>query len=150
MATNTKLKVYDPSEVLVQFGAITVEGYADGTFVVIEDDEDAYSMQVGTDGEAVRSKSNNRGATITITLLQSSSSNDLLSAQHNLDRLSSGGKGIAPLLIKDNNGLAIYTAETAWIQKRPSAEFAREATSREWVLRTNNLIPIDAGNNAPP
>lgn len=145
MGTNTQLKVYDPSEVLIQFGAITMEGYADGTFVTVDDDEDAYSLQVGTDGEAVRSKSNNRSGTITLTLLQSSQANTLLSAQHNLDRLSSGGVGIAPLLIKDNNGLAIYTAETCWIQKRPSAEFAREATAREWVLRTNNLVSVDGG-----
>lgn len=150
MATNTNLRVYDPSEILIQFGAITVEGYADGTFVTVEDDEDAYSMQVGTDGEAVRSKSNNRGGTITLSLLQSSAANALLSAQHNLDRLSSGGAGISPLLIKDNNGAAIYTAETAWIQKRPSAEYAREATAREWVIRTNNLISLDGGSNTPP
>ncbi|MCG8433490.1 MAG: DUF3277 family protein [Gammaproteobacteria bacterium] len=149
MATNTKLKVYDPSEVSITLGTITVEGYADGTFVTVEDDEDAYSMQVGSDGESTRSKSNNRGATITLTTLQGSSSNDLLSALHNLDRNSSGGAGIRPLLIKDNNGTHLYTAETAWVQKRPGSEFAREATGREWTIRTNNLVSLDGSNNAP-
>ena len=146
MATNTNLRTYDASEVLIIIAGVTVEGFADGDFIVIEDDEDAYSMQVGTDGEAARSKSNNRGATITINTLQTSAANTLLSVLHNLDRNSSGGVGIGPFLCKDNSGNALHTAEKSWIQKRPTATYGREAQAREWVCRTNNLVAVDAGN----
>ena len=146
MPTNTKLRTYDASEVVIIVSGVTIEGFADGDFVVVDDDEDAYTMQVGTDGEAARSKTNNRGATMTINTLQTSAANTQLSVLHNLDRNSSGGAGIGPFLCKDNSGNALYNAENSWIQKRPTATFGREAQAREWVARTNNMQSVDAGN----
>lgn len=143
---NTKLKVYDPAEVLIVFGAITIDGFADGEFLNIVDDEDESSTQFGTDGEAVVTPSNNRGATITITTLQESEANTLLSAQRNLGRNQGGGPVKLPLFIRSNN--ATFAAELAWIQKGPSRAFGREAGPRDWVLRTNHLISIDAGSAA--
>ena len=146
MATNTKLKVYDPSEVVVSYGVSLIEGFADGTFVVCARDEDSYSLQVGTDGEATRSKSNNRSGTMTITLMQGSLSNDVLSALHIADENSTGGASILPFLVKDLNGRTLTSAQTAWIQKPADDEFGREAGPREWVLRTNNLDKFTGGN----
>lgn len=135
------VKPYGPEEVVIAFGAIPIfAGYGDGDFCAIEYDEDSFSLQVGTDGEAARSKSNNRAATITITLMQTADANSLLQAQHNLDINSPGGAGIVPLLISDPSGNALYVAEKAWIQKAADVTFGREAQSREWVIRTNNLI----------
>lgn len=146
MPTNEKLRTYDAGEVQIIVAGVTVEGFADGDFITIEDDEDAFSLQIGTDGEGARSKTNNRGGTMTISTLQTSAANTLLSALHNLDRNSPGGAGIGPFLCKDGSGNAIYAAEKSWIQKRPSATFGREAQAREWLVRTNNLKSNDAGN----
>ena len=148
MPTNTQLKTYDPAEVIIILGTITWEGFADGEFATLEEDEDAYSMQVGTDGEAARSKSNNRGATFTGTLLHTSLTNSLLSALHNLDRNSTSGVGVVPFMIKDGSGSALHTAETAWIQRAPSRGYGREAGPREWVIRMNNLVSFDGGTPA--
>lgn len=146
MSSNTNLRTYDPSEVQIIVAGVTVEGFADGDFMTVEDDEDAFSMQVGTDGEAARSKTNNRGGTMTISTLQTSAANTLLSVLHNLDRNTPGGVGIGPFLCKDGSGNALHTAEKCWIQKRPSATYGREAQAREWIVRTNNLVSVDAGN----
>lgn len=141
------LKIYGPDQVSIVFNGIVISsGLADGTFVKIEQDEDTFSMVVGTDGEATRSKSNNRGHTISFFLMQTADANDLLSAMHTLDLTSAGGAGVGPLAVKDGSGRAIYLAEKAWIQKPPAVEFGREAASREWTLRTNNLVRTDAGN----
>ena len=141
------VKAYGPDEVTIVFGAIPISsGYADGDFCTVEFDEDAFSLQVGTDGEGARSKSNNRSATITISLMQTADANDLLSAQHQLDLNSAGGVGIVPLLIADRSGRSLYVAQKAWIQKMPGATFGREAGPREWVIRTNNLIAHTGGN----
>lgn len=141
------LKIYGPDEVSIIFNGILVnEGLADGTFVKIEQDEDSFSLTVGTDGEATRSKTNNRSHTITFTVMQSSDCNDLLSAMHTLDINTPGGAGVGPLLIKDGSGSSIYVAEKSWIQKPPAAEFGREAGPREWTIRTNNLIRLDGSN----
>ncbi len=138
------LKVYNPADVAIVFGGALIGGFADGTFVNVEENEDKFALAVGTDGEGTRAKSNNDSARVTVTLMQSSDSNDVLTAFHEADKLTAAG--VLPLLIKDNSGRAIYTAESAWIVRGPSAEFGREAASREWVLETEKLISFHGGN----
>lgn len=140
------LHTYDPKEVTIAFGAIILEGFADGTFVSVEQNEDAFSVQVGSDGEACRSKSNNRSGRITATLGQWSNSNLLLSAVYNADIRTPNGDGIFPLIVKDNTGTSIFAAEKAWITKPAPSAFGREAESREWVFETDNLVSNVGGN----
>ncbi len=139
-------KVYNPKDITIIFGPIIVSGFADGTFLSIDFNEDAYSLQVGTDGEGTRSKTNNKSATITFTLMQSSDTNDLLSALHQTDISTSGGDGIVPFLVKDLQGTSLYVAETAWIRKAPTSEFGREAGPREWAIETDNLVAFIGSN----
>jgi hypothetical protein len=140
------LHTYDPSQVAVVFAGIPINGYADGTFLNVEQNEDSFTLTIGSDGEGCRAKSNNRSGRVTFTLGQWSMANDLLSAVHNVDINTPNGDGIGPLLIKDNSGRSIYTAEKAWIVKPPAAAFGREAESREWVIETDNLIQFHGGN----
>lgn len=139
------LKVYEPDQIVITLGTIILSGYADGTFISIDNNEDAFTLQMGTDGEGTRSKSNNQSATITFSLMQSSSVNALLSALHNTDINTAGGDGIVPLLVKDLQGNDLYTAEKAWIRKAPAVEYAREATVREWTVETEKLVRVDGG-----
>ncbi len=142
------LKTYDPNDVsLVAFG-IPITGFADGTFISIEYNEDDFSLQVGTDGDACRSKSSNRSARMTITLGQWSLANDLLSAVHAADILTPSGDGIGPFLMKDNSGTTLAAAEKCWIAKLPTQTYGREAESREWVLETAALVSHVGGNTA--
>lgn len=136
-------KNYDPNSVAVIVGGHIVSGYADGTFVNVARNEDAFTLQVGSSGEGVRSKSNNKSGQITITLLQSSQSNVFLSTLAQLDEISNGG--VVPVLVKDNNGTPLYSAETAWVKKVADSEYGREAGSREWVLETDELIAFVGG-----
>lgn len=139
-------KVYNPKEVVIVFGPIIVTGFADGTFLSVDFNEDAYSLQVGTDGEGTRSRTNNESATVTFTTMQSSDTNDLLSALHQVDKNTPGGDGIVPLLIKDLQGSSLYAAETAWIKKAPTSEFGREAGPREWTIETDKLVAFIGSN----
>jgi len=74
------LKTYDPAQVTIIFAGIPISGFAEGTFVSVERNEDSWALQVGADGEATRAKSNNKSGRVTLTLIQSSFSNDALSA----------------------------------------------------------------------
>lgn len=140
------LRTYDPNEVSIIFGGIVVEGFADGTFLSVESNEDAFSLQVGTDGEGTRSRTSNKSGRATFTLMQSSASNQALSALHNLDISTPAGDGIVPLLIKDNSGTSLYAAEKAWIVRQPTSGFGREAESREWIVETDLMIHTIGGN----
>lgn len=134
------LSTYAADQVSIIAGPIIVEGLADGTFVTIEQNEDQFSLQVGTDGDACRSKTNNRSGRITMTLGQWSKTNELFTALHAADVLSPSGDGIVPLVVIDKSGTTLCACEKAWIVKPPSVEFGREATSREWVWETDNVV----------
>jgi hypothetical protein len=139
-------KTYDADQVTLVFAGILVQGYADGDFCTIEYESDGFTDVAGTDGEVARSKTNDRRATITIELLQTSSSNALFSQLANLDLNAPNGAGVGSLLINDRQGLSLYTAAECWIQKPADATFGREVTSRSWVLRCANLISFTGGN----
>lgn len=139
------LKTYNPAEVTIVFAGIPISGYAEGTFVSIERNEDSFALQVGADSNATRAKSNNFSGRVTLTLIQSSASNDALSAQLSLDEQDDGA-GIGSLLIKDLSGRTVVEAEQAWLTKPATTEFGREASEREWVIETDKLIMGVAGN----
>ena len=137
---------YDPKNIQIIFGPHEVKGYADGTFVTAENDEDSFGLANGADGDACRVKSNNNSGTVNITLLQSSASNAFLSAQAELDKATPNGDGIQPLLIRDGNGLTLVVADRAWIQKSANVEFSKEVTGREWPIRSHDLKIFNGGN----
>lgn len=139
-------KVYDPDQVTVTIAGILIGGFADGQFIQIEKDTQDFQDVVGTDGEVVRSKSNDKRATVTISLIQTSASNQLLSALLAADKASANGAGVGPLLIRDRSGTSLFTAENAWISKSPSVTFDRTATSREWEIRCAHLIENHGSN----
>jgi len=126
------LKNFNPKDVSVIVGTQAMKGYADGTFVSVEYDEDAFSKKIGTDGEATRVKSNNFAGKITITLDQASEANDYLSGLAALDRAS--GAGVVPVTVRDANGTTLAFAEAAWVMKMPVMEYGNESTDREWIM----------------
>jgi hypothetical protein len=141
------LKVYDPNQVSVIVGTINIEeGWDDGEFLTIEYDENAFETVVSTDGMVTRSKTNNAVATITVKLIQSSPSNDALSALHNVDLITNNGAGVVPLFINDKSGRSKYTALECWVEKFADVAFDREATGREWTLKAAKLITFTGGN----
>jgi hypothetical protein len=126
------VRTYDPKQVVITVGGVPMSGFADGTFLLVDRDEDAFSKVTGADGATTRVKSNNRGGSLTLTLKQSSPSNDVLSSFANLDELSNAG--VVPILVRDLSGNSVYFSATGWIRKYPSSEFGKELNNREWVL----------------
>ena len=138
------VKTYNAGDLSIIFAGIPFEGLADGTIVTVARDNPAFTSTTGSDGEGARAKSNDKSGTITVTLLQTSITNDFLSAHSRLDE--SNGEGAAPILVKDNSGRTVAQAETAWIEKPADIEFAREISNREWVFKTDNLDMFVGGN----
>jgi hypothetical protein len=135
---------YDPDEVIVTFAGNILSGFADGTFIEAERNEDGYTLKVGADGEGVRSRNQNRSGLFTLTLQQSSASNDVLSAIAAADDL--GGPGVFPFQIQDNLGRTLVLGANTWIKKRPKVEYGKEASDRQWVFETVHLDPNVGGS----
>ena len=138
------VKSYNPAEVSVIISGRIMDGFADGTFVSCGRNNDSWALTVGADGEGTRAKSNDRSGRLTLTLLQSSDSNEFLSELDLADELS--GTSTFPILVKDASGSSLYEAETAWIVKPPDAPFSKTAENREWIIETDNLRMF-AGKN---
>lgn len=139
-------KFYDPDQVVVYFAGGLIQGFADGEFIAVEMMSDGFGDVVGTDGEVARSKSNDRRATVTIKLLQTSDSNLFLSGIHTTDLNAPAGAGVGSLLIQDLQGTTLLNAVSAWIVKFPDQSFDRTAKSREWQIRCAALTPVVGGN----
>lgn len=138
------VKTYDPKQVLLIIGGAPIGGFADGEFISVERDEDTYTKISGADGEVSRSKSNNKMGELTVTLLQTSSSNLILSAIMQADELSNSG--VVPIFIKDGLGTTILFSAEGWIKKPPTVSYDKELTDREWVLDLSNVDIFVGGN----
>lgn len=137
-------KTYDPGKVICIWGAITFVGFVeDGDAISVAYDEDHVTKRVGLTGEVVRSINRNRTGKVTLRLLASSMSNDLMSAAANLDRLD--GSAVFPFLLKDLSGLTLIATPEAWIMKTPGPAFGKEIGTREWVLDCGQLEMFNGG-----
>lgn len=136
---------YDPAQVGIVVGGSLITGFAPDTFIGIDQNNDSFTLQMGADGDAARSKSNDRSATITLSLLQTSLSNDVLSALHNLDINSPSGDGIGAFQVRDNSGNLLVRAAKCWVRKPPTVEMGREAGVREWTLETDRIDWVNIG-----
>ena len=134
-------RVYSSSQVKVSIAGIPITGgYADGEFLRIERETEAFSDVVGTDGEVTRNATKDDRATVTLILMQSAEANAVLSAFHNADKNAEGGAGGGRFLVEDLNGTTLHEGAQCWIQAEPDASYDREVTPREWVVRVAKLI----------
>lgn len=138
------MRTYDPKAVQLVVGGSIIGGYADGSMIQFERDEDMFTKHVGTDGNVSRSKTNNRAGKYTITLAQTSPSNDILSGYMLLDELSNNG--VVEVLLTDADGTTAIFSGQAWVMKPPGAEFAKEIGDRVWVLDAGETDVFIGGN----
>lgn len=134
-----KLKVYSANAVGCNFAGIDLaSGRGDSDFVAITHPEESYTYKQGHDGEGTRSATGATYAEVNITLMQTSAGNAALSAIHQGDIKTEGGEGIAPILIRNRQGLSIFAAAEAWITKTPDENYAKEAGTVVWTVGCHN------------
>lgn len=131
------VKQYDPKEVTQIMAGDILDGYADGTFITVERNEDSASYQRGAQGGGTRVLTSDRSGRVTMTLQQTSPSNAVLDAQR--IAMEIGNVGIFSFLGKDNLGGDRWAAATAWVVKPATLEYANELSNREWIVETDEL-----------
>jgi hypothetical protein len=141
------VRTYNPSRVLVNVNGHNVTGFADGTFVAIAMVADGIVTQVGADGEIARAINTDRRFNVTITLQQTSQSNDFLSELYDLDSLTCGAQA-GPILVQDLCGTTIFAAAASWVTKPADVEFGKEIAERAWALQTGAPSMYRVGSNA--
>jgi len=137
------MQTWDPTQFTIVVGANVITGFAAGTFIKASFNEDAYSLEVGADGGGCRIRNANESGRFEITLLKSSPSNALLSAQAILDRQT--GQGVVPTQVKDGSGTAVASGENVWITKMADMERGKELGDVTWILETIKLEMVQGG-----
>lgn len=135
---------YNSSKITVVCGGNVIGGFADGTGVSVMRNNDMWTLTVGMGGYGSRAKSNDASGRITFTLQQTSQSNDILSAFAAADEQTDGG--LFPVLLRDTAGRTFCSTTSAWVVKLPQVDFAKELSTREWVIETDKLSMLVGGN----
>lgn len=136
---------YDPKKIIVTFGTHTVQGYADGDFLDISPTQERNTRNVGADGNVSRTMKNDNTDIVTITIKQTSKTNDVFSQIAYEDRVL--GTGVKPLTITDVGGTSLAVYPEAWIASEPPMTAGNEEGDRAWVLHTGQPSAKVIGGN---
>lgn len=139
-----EVHTYDPVKIVFTFMGIRLTGFAEGTFLEAQRDEDGVSKYTGTDGNVCRAINRNRGGSITGTFTQSASVNDILSGYINQDEET--GLIVGPALVRDLFGTTIIESPYTWIKKHPNSVYAKEVQARQYVFDCAELIMFNGGS----
>ncbi|MND61435.1 hypothetical protein D3C80_526940 [compost metagenome] len=127
------LTTYSPKDVTCTIAGIcSVEGYADGEFIRISKNENAVSTRRAMDGTQSRVYSPDTGWQLQLTLMQSSTTNDLISALWNVDQVTRMGK--FPIFIKDGLGTTMFMAASCWVESPADVVFSNQLETRTWIF----------------
>lgn len=125
------------------FGIVEVEGWSeDDDCLIIDYDEDAFQKVIGNKGDFIRIQTNDNSCTVTLKLLQNSTTNKRLNAIYNLDRESQAG--MLPFIASDKEAGETWVINHAWIKKYPKTVRGKAHHSYEWVLNGDFLTCIIA------
>lgn len=138
-----RIDTFDPKDVILIVDGAIITGYAQDTFIQVDRESDQVGDDVGAEGDVARWLTNDKRGSITVTLLQTSPSNLILSGLARLDELT--GNGIFPVLVKDNRGADLHVAPNGWIKKMPQTTYRAGIEGREWIIRTGNLQMVVGG-----
>lgn len=132
-------KTYDGKQVLISVGDRQISGYADGDFLEMVPRSAVNEDYLGTDGEVTIAPTNDTRVDITITLAQSSSSNDILSELCTLG-------GTHQFSARDLLGTTNVEG-SCWFRQRPSSTFGRTVGNRQWQLTVEAKTIVIGGNS---
>ena len=133
---------YDPKGIVVIVNGQRIEGFAEGSFVSIERNEDSWSYQVGADGTCARARSRNISGTLTLTLMQTSASNSVLEGLMIADDATSQGQ--FAWAVADEKYTGLVSSPAAWVQKPATIEYGREMNDRVWTISCGQILYANA------
>lgn len=130
------------------FGGHRVRGWMPGVFLNVAFEADAFNMTIAVDGEGAWMRNANQAARFTLTLMQTSQSNDFLSTTFLADRKSTNGI-LLPLVIKQSNSTNVYAAGKARVIKMADGVWGDTVQGRQWTIATTRLRAFTGGHTAP-
>lgn len=145
MANSFTVNCYSPKDVSLNIGGYPVAGWQS---ITIARSVKGWTVVRGIRGKNTRVRNNDTSATLVITLMGSSPTNDVFSQIHELD-LEFGTARIA-LTLKDASGTSVFSTNEAYITSYPSAAFTGRIEDRTWELFAQSTESYIVGGNSRP
>lgn len=124
-----------------------ITGFAKDTCFSLAMDEDNIKYDSDSNGNIVTFNNYNRAAKVTITLHQSSPSNDVLSRLF-LQKDITGINGVFAFQAKDNNGSTLISSPGATVLSVNNVDFGDSVNNRVWTILLSKTTPFIGGMNA--
>lgn len=144
------LGTYSPEDVIITIGndnfSHILSGYVDGTFITITRVVDHSTPYVGADKTNARVVRSVKNCDITLTLHQTSESNDVLSQLLTRDETSRDGSDLFYITIKDTRGRTVASSPVCYIVTNPDSDFGTDIAERAWGLHAINMTHHTGGN----
>lgn len=134
-----RVTVYDFTQVIVTFGLITIQGFADGDALTSEFDSPQETNIAGSDGDIVRVRNASKLATVTCRLARGSPASALLYLWKQ-NPLAIPPLDQAPFIIKDFAAARLSMSPAAWILEMPAPAYGAEAPVEEWKFGLSALV----------
>lgn len=153
------LGTYSPEDMIAIISGTTpdgaythaLSGWAEGTFITVERTTASSAFVQGAtsngNGRIFRS---HKMATISYSILQFSSDNDVLSAIWKLDSEARDSSMMFNMILVDGTGRSVFHCNQCYIENMPSATFGSESESRTWVIHALQLDEYIGGNAKVP
>lgn len=141
------LNFYDPNQVQLAIGANVIGGFAAGSMIEFEPAAELFNEVVGTKGDVSIARIYNPLGTLKVKLLQTSASNDDLSALVLASSTASASTVAAALTLSDMSGTTRISG-TAWVKKRPTVSLSDTDEVREWTITVKVDTYTIGGNTA--
>lgn len=145
MANNFTVNTYSPKDVSLNIGGYPVAGWQN---ITISRSVKGWTVIRGIRGKNTRVRNNDTSATMVITLMGSSPTNDVFSKIHELD-LQTGTARIA-LTLKDTSGNSVFSTNEAYITSYPPVAFTGQIEDRTWELFAQTTESYVVGGNGRP
>ena len=145
MSNNFTVNTYSPKDVILTIAGYQLTGWQT---ITISKTTKQFATIRGIRGKNTRTKIADSSATLTISLLQTSQGNDILSQIHDLDIKQSTGRIV--LMLRDNSGRSVFSSSEVYITGFPVASFSGQFEYRNWELFCQTTDTYNVGGNARP
>lgn len=133
------LYTYVPSLVKCTVFGVELNGLSKESFITIERADSPVTFRKAQDGSHTAFTNNDGSFRVTISLDQTSESNDFLHTIFKLHRKAGLNLKI-PIMVTESKGLRniLFAGQETFFENEPTSSFSSETETREWVFICNN------------
>ncbi len=142
---------YDPKSVQINFGGTSIKnGIADGTFVSVVRTARTRSVRVGSDSGSTIMVNSDRSATVQLTYLAGSATNDVLDEMRQDEDAIPAIYKVGTLNVSYFDGGTVVVDRNAFIDGPPDVTYSSGEETRTWTIICPNVQMNVKGTASPP